>query len=159
MFRLRPSVFRPILNSSKAAWVGGAIAGAGFSLANLKRPILLDTYAPPPPRQATVIPEIEYPQQRRILYQQLSVGSFAGLLCGLVLGKMSKLLVYVAAAGFLTIHWLQNRGLMPETHTLPVIGDFIVTLRHRLNARQLVTEKPAFKVSFLSSFVVAAMYA
>ncbi|QLL34035.1 hypothetical protein HG536_0F03600 [Torulaspora globosa] len=90
-------------------------------------------------------------------YRQLCIGSIFGLVLGVVVGKISTLLVYVTAVGFLCIQWLQNRGMIDKDMTGSIFARYIVkTGRETIDFNTLVWERPSFKISFLLTFLLAA---
>ncbi|QLQ81648.1 hypothetical protein HG537_0F04090 [Torulaspora globosa] len=90
-------------------------------------------------------------------YRQLCIGSIFGLVLGVVVGKISTLLVYVTAIGFLGIQWLQNRGIIDKDMTGSILARYIVkTGRETIDFNTLVWERPSFKISFLLTFLLAA---
>lgn len=94
----------------------------------------------------------------KLNYQELSVGSFAGLLCGYVAGKLSRLLVFIAVTGMLSLQFLQSRGIV-DIHTLPLVRSAARWANDRFGNKEFLLDKPSFKASFLTSFVIAAFYA
>jgi uncharacterized membrane protein (Fun14 family) len=94
----------------------------------------------------------------KLNYQQLSVGSFSGLLCGYVVGKLSRLLVFLVVTGMLTLQFLQSRGYV-DVRAMPMVRNFVGWANTRFGNREFLLEKPSFKVSFLASFIIAACYA
>lgn len=90
-------------------------------------------------------------------YRQLCIGSIAGLVLGVLVGKISTLLVYITAAGLLGLQWLQNRGIVDKNTTQSLFARYIVKSgRETLDLNTLIWERPSFKVSFLLTFVLAA---
>lgn len=90
-------------------------------------------------------------------YRQLCIGSIFGLVLGVVVGKISTLLVYLTAVGFLTIQWLQNRGMIDKDITGSIFARYIIkTGRETIDLNTLVWERPSFKISFLLTFLLAA---
>lgn len=99
--------------------------------------------------------------QRVLNYQHLTIGSMLGLMSGFVVGKLSKVLVMLVVAGCLTTQFLISRGItiLPQG-TASYLGNTVVQWgREKVTLKTLLTEDPSFKVSFLSAFVVAAIYA
>lgn len=90
-------------------------------------------------------------------YRQLCIGSIMGLILGVVVGKVSTLLVYITAAGFLGLQWLQNRGIVDKNATQSLFARYIIKSgRETLDLNTLIWERPSFKLSFLLTFVLAA---
>ncbi|CCH40545.1 hypothetical protein BN7_78 [Wickerhamomyces ciferrii] len=84
-------------------------------------------------------------------YRQLSYGSLVGLFFGVVIGKLSSVLVFISLSAILSLQFLQSRGIIhvPWTSVVKVGKD-------RIDVRQLVLEDPSFKISFALSFLIAA---
>lgn len=91
-------------------------------------------------------------------YQQLSSGSFLGLLLGYITGKISKLLCFLTFTSLLTLQFLQSRGIINVTE-VPLTTRITDYARDRFDARAFISNKPSFKISFFSSFIIAAAYA
>lgn len=90
-------------------------------------------------------------------YRQLCIGSIFGLVLGVVIGKISTLLVYVSAVGFLTLQWLQNRGIVDKNATNSLFARYIIKSgRETIDFNTLIWERPSFKISFLLTFLLAA---
>lgn len=95
---------------------------------------------------------------RYINYQQLTLGSMTGAFSGFIIGKFSKLLVVLCVSGYLTTQFLYSRGI--QIPGLQFLSTTIIQWgKESISVRDLVMEQPSFKVSFISAFVVAAIYA
>lgn len=84
-------------------------------------------------------------------YSELCLGSLTGLFLGVVVGKLSSVLVFVSVSTYLLLQFLENRGMIsiPWTSILN-IGN------RQWDLKQLFFDKPSFKVSLVSSFLIAA---
>lgn len=103
---------------------------------------------------------------KKIDYQQLTIGSFVGLISGVVIGKFSKVLVWVLGGAGLLIQFLKSRGIV-ESNPLTSKG-FREGVYHKLKGvamvlgldetdyQELIKDKPSFNVAFFFSFLVAA---
>jgi uncharacterized membrane protein (Fun14 family) len=91
-------------------------------------------------------------------YEQLSVGSFTGLLSGYIVGKLSRIIAFITLSGLLTLQFLQSRGFI-STSDIPLANRAFRWLRDRFNVSEFILEKPSFKISYLLSFGIAALYA
>lgn len=89
-------------------------------------------------------------------YRQLCIGSLAGVFLGIIVGKISSVLVFITACGFLGLQWLQNRGLVDKSSTLGLSKYIVKTGKENIDLNTLVWERPSFKVSFLLTFLLAA---
>ncbi|SCW01339.1 LAFE_0D10396g1_1 [Lachancea fermentati] len=115
-------------------------------------------------KQRNSLPEeIGLPTQRRsrlngkLDYRQLCLGSLLGVFVGIVVGKISSFLVFVTACGLLSLQWMQNRGLVSKNATVGLSKYVISTGKETVDLNTLVWEKPSFKISFLLTFVLAAI--
>ncbi|KAG5355508.1 hypothetical protein CJU90_6585 [Yarrowia sp. C11] len=103
---------------------------------------------------------------KKIDYQQLTIGSFVGLISGVVIGKFSKILVWVLGGAGLLIQFLKSRGIVESN---PMTSkSFRESAYHKLKGvamvlgldetdyQELVKDKPSFNVAFFFSFLVAA---
>lgn len=84
-------------------------------------------------------------------YSELCLGSLTGLFLGIVVGKLSSVLVVISVSTYLLIQFLENRGMIsiPWTSILN-IGN------RKWDVKQLFFDKPSFKVSLVLSFLIAA---
>lgn len=87
----------------------------------------------------------------KLEYSELCLGSITGLFLGVVVGKLSSLLVFVSVSTYLLFQFLENRGMIsiPWTSILN-IGN------RKWDVKQLFFDKPSFKISLVSSFLIAA---
>lgn len=94
-------------------------------------------------------------------YQHLTIGSMLGLVSGFVVGKISKVLVMLVVAGYLTTQFLVSRGITvaPAGTTAYLSNTVMQWGKDKVSLRYLLLEDPSFKVSFISAFSVAAIYA
>ncbi|CDO95699.1 unnamed protein product [Kluyveromyces dobzhanskii CBS 2104] len=96
-------------------------------------------------------------QQRRANYRQMCYGSILGLVFGVIFGKISSLLVFITGFGFVGLQFLQNRGVISSDSTRS-LSKYAVTIgREKVDLNTLIWEKPSFKVSFILTFVLAAL--
>ncbi|KAH3666454.1 hypothetical protein OGAPHI_003450 [Ogataea philodendri] len=89
----------------------------------------------------------------KLNYQELSIGSMCGLACGIVVGKLSSLIVFVSLSFYLGVQFLQSRGIItiPWTRYIKVGSQLI-------DVRQMVFEQPSFNITFILTFLLAAYY-
>jgi uncharacterized membrane protein (Fun14 family) len=143
------------------------MAGIGLGLScfhflNRGRLIANDSYAARPLTIDEIRPA-QYKVQRsshlqgKINYQHMSVGSFTGILCGYIVGKLSKLLVFLTVTSLLGVQFLETRGII-EVSSWPLAKQIVRWTRNHID-REFILDKPSFKISFLSSFIIAACYA
>lgn len=129
-----------------------------------------------PPSQQQVIANVNRDMQRvgselektgkKLDYQQLTIGSFVGLISGVVIGKFSKILVWVLGGAGLLIQFLKSRGIV-ESNPL-TSQSFREGVYHKFKGvamilgldetdyQELIKEKPSFNIAFFLSFIVAA---
>lgn len=94
----------------------------------------------------------------RLDYRQLCYGSIFGLFLGVVVGKISSLLVFLTASAYLALQFLQNRGVIDKGATKGLLQGWTVkTSRESVDLNAMVWERPCFKASFLLTFVLAAV--
>ncbi|RCK63645.1 hypothetical protein Cantr_10053 [Candida viswanathii] len=84
-------------------------------------------------------------------YEELTIGSVVGLFLGIIIGKLSQVIVFVSLSSYFLIEFLESRGIV----TIPW-NYFITVGKERINLKQLFFEKPSFKISFVLSFIIAA---
>lgn len=96
--------------------------------------------------------------RRYLDYQQLTIGSMTGAVSGYVIGKLSKAIVVLLVSGYLATQFLYSRGI-----PIPGLGYLSHTVvqwgKQKVSLRELLLEEPSFKVSFVSAFIVGAVYA
>ncbi|AGO10231.1 AaceriAEL332Wp [[Ashbya] aceris (nom. inval.)] len=90
-------------------------------------------------------------------YRQLCLGSIAGVALGIVVGKISHGLVFITGLGLLALQWLQSRGIVDKGTTRGLSRYLISTGREKIDLNTLFWEKPSFKISFLLTFLLAAL--
>ncbi|AMD18826.1 HBL076Cp [Eremothecium sinecaudum] len=139
---------------------------AGILLPNFKRPVIhndsiLSTLDPSYSRSdLTTTRPVPVTRERfngKLNYRQLCMGSITGLAFGIIMGKISHALVFVSAFGLLALQWLQSRGIVNKDATKGLSKYVLNMSREQVDLNTLIWEKPSFKVSFLLSFVLAAM--
>lgn len=62
----------------------------------------------------------------KVDYRQLCIGSLCGLVLGVIMGKISTLLVYCTGVGFLALQWLQNREIINKNATSHLFSKYII---------------------------------
>lgn len=85
-------------------------------------------------------------------YHQLTFGSFAGLLTGFVVGKVSKILVTLFVSVVMGAEYLGAAGYVDLT---PVYRGIYRFSKHHLSQEVLVDD-PSFKYSFAAAFLISA---
>lgn len=88
-------------------------------------------------------------------YHQLTFGSFAGFICGYVIGKVSNVLASFLLSSLFLAEWLQYSkkvDLSPFTSR-------IYNVSSKYLNQGVLLEDPSFKVSFLVAFLVSAFNA
>lgn len=149
--------------------LGLAVANPSSSLFSpfRQRPISNDSiyadraYAQQPLQTQPVEPSLTVSQkrglQRYLNYQQLTIGSMTGAVSGYVVGKLSKAIVVLVVSGYLSLQFLYSRGI--PIPGLTYLSQTVVQWgREKLSLRELLLEQPSFKVSFISAFIVGAIY-
>lgn len=164
-------LFGPIsLGAKIATFTGVSVVGYGLA-SRMRSPILNDSFGHQQPAVAATYPaysadkrHLYYDQRSRsrlggkLDYEQLSVGSFTGLLTGYVVGKISKLLVFLTVTGLLTLQYLESRGII-RRRTIPMLSNMARYAEENVDVKEFMLDQPSFKVSFMSSFIIAACYA
>lgn len=99
-------------------------------------------------------------RKMRLDYRGLSLGSILGVGLGVLIGKISGVLAYFTVFTFLVLQWMKNRGLIDKNssqfrgiYKLARVG----MIDEEGNARFINGENLCFKVSFLLSFLLAAV--
>ncbi|KAG5358663.1 hypothetical protein CJU89_5304 [Yarrowia sp. B02] len=171
MFRIARTRLMPGLLGLTTATVGLSMA----SSLHMPR-IYSDALAQPAPSQQQVINNVNRDVERvaqqveqaskKVDYQQLTIGSFVGLISGVVIGKFSKVLVWVLGGAGLLIQFLKSRGIV-ESNPL-TSKSFRESVYHKLKGvamvlgldeadyQELIKDKPSFNIAFFFSFLVAA---
>ncbi|KAK9256056.1 hypothetical protein V1507DRAFT_291372 [Lipomyces tetrasporus] len=93
----------------------------------------------------------EEPRVARLDYRELALGSFAGLFVGFLIGKLSRVLVFIAGSTFLFLQFLASRRVI----SLPY-NRFSAWARKRYGNKELLMENMSFKVAFGAAMIVAA---
>lgn len=87
-------------------------------------------------------------------YGELCFGSLTGLFFGFLVGKLSTAIVFLSVSTYLMLQFLENRGVI----SIPWTSVFTLGNR-QFDLKTLFFNKPSFKFSFLSSFLIAAFNA
>lgn len=84
-------------------------------------------------------------------YSELCLGSLTGVFLGVIVGKLSSVLVFVSVSTYLLLQFLENRGMISIPWTS------ILSMGNRKwDLKRLFFDKPSFKISLVSSFMIAA---
>ncbi|KAI5968767.1 hypothetical protein CANMA_002203 [Candida margitis] len=147
-------------NSSNIFKLFFASAGASFLLtASFAKSIYNDVAAVSTPRQqvasnVTIHPVTKPTKSRfgnNLNYEELTIGSVTGLFLGIILGKLSQVFVFISLSSFLLVEFLQSRNI------INIPWNYIFTVgKQKIDLKQLVFEKPSFKISFILSLIIAA---
>jgi uncharacterized membrane protein (Fun14 family) len=130
---------------SAALLVGASVSVVGL---RFKSPIHNDSIIP---RQPFVIEPKKSRFNGKLNYEELTIGSVTGLFLGVIIGKLSSVLVVLTLAGYFFLQFLQSRELI----TIP--WNSIVSVgKKKIDVKNLVFEKPSFKLSFVLCFLIAA---
>uniref|UniRef100_A0A060T2V1 ARAD1A03564p n=1 Tax=Blastobotrys adeninivorans TaxID=409370 RepID=A0A060T2V1_BLAAD len=157
------SLLRGSLLLRAGAMVGASALGIHTASRAMMRPIRCDAPAVGiTPVAPTAYSQKPVPTGRfggKLNYEELSIGSFTGLLCGYVVGKLSTLFAVLIATGLLAFQFVESRGYVRSPALLPLVGDAIQWGRRKLDVETLVVEHPSFKISYALSFLIAAFNA
>lgn len=87
----------------------------------------------------------------RVNYNELTIGSITGLFLGIIAGKLSSAIVFLTLSGYFLTQFLESRGIIsiPWTQVIQVGSE-------KIDVKSLVLDKPAFKIPFVLSFLIAA---
>ena len=92
------------------------------------------------------------------MYKQLTFGSILGVVCGLLMIKVSVVLIYLTVFGMLGLQWLQSRNLITvNERELFGLSKSLVTKYFRQGTETLASsgdQYTYFKASFLVSLVL-----
>ncbi len=92
----------------------------------------------------------------KVNFRQMCYGSIMGLFFGVIVGKISSLLVFITGVGLLGMQFLQNRGVISSDSTRALSKYAITVGKEKIDLNTLLWDRPSFKVSFLLTFVLAA---
>ncbi|WEJ96627.1 hypothetical protein PSN45_004168 [Yamadazyma tenuis] len=87
---------------------------------------------------------------RHKTYNELTLGSVTGLFLGIIIGKFSSLIVTLTLSVYLVLQFLQSRGV------IQIPWNYIFRFNNQsFDTRQLFFDNFNFKISFISSFLIA----
>lgn len=89
----------------------------------------------------------------RLDYYQLTYGSFTGMVAGWVFGRISKYLVFFIVSTLMSTEYLKAKHLID---TDPITTAVFNWSSKHLN-EGVSLDNPSFKVTFLASFLIAAI--
>lgn len=99
-------------------------------------------------------PQQQYHESRfnnYLNYEELTIGSMVGLFLGVIIGKLSQVIVFVSLLSYFLIEFLENKNI------IHIPWNYFITIgKEQINLKQLFFEKPSFKISFVLSFIIAA---
>lgn len=99
-------------------------------------------------------PQKQYHESRfsnYLNYEELTIGSVVGLFLGVIIGKLSQVIVFVSLLSYFLIEFLENKNI------IHIPWNYFITIgKEKINLKQLFFEKPSFKISFVLSFIIAA---
>lgn len=91
------------------------------------------------------------PVQKRLNYNDLCVGSLTGLFLGIIIGKLSTTLAFLGVSAYLFLQFLESRNIISIPWT-----SVINMGKQRIDLKSMFFENLSFKLSFVSTFVLAA---
>lgn len=155
-------LFKGLVNSSRVQrpglfkFVGLTMVTAGASLLAFKKnrfPFIDAIYNDIGfVEQPTLRSSLSSRSERKMKYKELCCGSIIGLMSGIMVGKISSLLVYLSIIGALVFEWLGNKRIINKRYTLQVVS----TSMSRIIGNNVNMNNPFFKVSFLLTFILSA---
>lgn len=84
-------------------------------------------------------------------YQELTIGSVTGMVLGIIIGKISSMLVFLGLSSYFLVQFLELRNII----TVP--WNSIISIgKERINVKDLVFNNVNFKIAFVLSFLIAA---
>lgn len=87
---------------------------------------------------------------KKRMYNELTIGSITGMFLGIIIGKFSSLIVTLTLSVYLLLQFLQSRNL------ISIPWNYIFKFNSQsFDLKQLVFENFNFKLSFISSFLIA----
>lgn len=84
-------------------------------------------------------------------YQELTIGSVTGMVLGIIIGKISSMLVFLGLSSYFLIQFLELRNII----TIPW-NSIISVGKERINVKDLVFNNVNFKIAFVLTFLIAA---
>lgn len=91
------------------------------------------------------------PVQKRLNYNDLCIGSITGLFLGIVIGKLSTTLAFLGVSAYLFLQFLESRNIISIPWT-----SVIQMGKQRIDMKKMFFENLSFKLSFVSTFLLAA---
>lgn len=87
----------------------------------------------------------------RVNYNELTIGSLTGLFLGILAGKLSSAIVFLTLSGYFLTQFLESRGIIsiPWNQVIQIGSE-------KIDVKSLVLDKPAFKIPFVLTFLIAA---
>ncbi|KAK6463824.1 hypothetical protein DFJ63DRAFT_335337 [Scheffersomyces coipomensis] len=84
-------------------------------------------------------------------YEELTIGSIIGLFLGVIIGKLSTILIYLSLSSYLLVEYLQTKQI------INIPWNYIIVIgKERIDVKQWLFEKPSFKIAFIASFILTA---
>lgn len=84
-------------------------------------------------------------------YDDLCVGSLTGLFLGIIVGKLSTTIALLSASTYLFLQFLESRNIV----TIPW-RSVIQVGKQEIDMKSMFFDNLSFKISFVSTFLLAA---
>lgn len=91
------------------------------------------------------------PLQKKLNYNDLCIGSITGLFLGIIVGKLSTTIAFLGVSAYLFLQFLESRGII----TIPW-RSVVKMGKQQIDLKSMFFENLSFKLSFVSTFVLAA---
>lgn len=87
----------------------------------------------------------------KLNYEELTIGSITGLFLGIIIGKLSSVFMFFTLSCYFMIEFLESRNI------INIPWSYIITVgKEKVDVKELVLQKPSFKISFVLAFIIAA---
>lgn len=125
------------------------LTGGSLLLLNSTSPVLNETTVSSPAITITVTSQEETRAKRKSYYRQLCLGSILGVVAGLLLIKVSVVVLYIAGLSLLGLEWLRSRNIITVNH-----GELARLTKSNLGrffnfGKNSVSDMNLFKISFV----------
>ncbi|RKP31295.1 hypothetical protein METBISCDRAFT_26668 [Metschnikowia bicuspidata] len=91
------------------------------------------------------------PVRKRLSYDDLCAGSLTGLFLGILVGKLSTTIAFLSASTYLFLQFLESRNII----TIPW-RSVIQVGKQKIDLKSMFFDNLSFKISFVSTFLLAA---
>ncbi|CCC70662.1 hypothetical protein NCAS_0F01780 [Naumovozyma castellii] len=139
----------------KALFGAGMLTGGLWSIPKLTSTThLIHNDAPLVEDEITIQPPVVKKQPQ---YRQLCLGSLFGIVAGIIVGKLSSILIGVGLLSLISVRWLMRGNILVINKEIMTKDGFLKMLNIDSSRMANLTDNRFFKGSFLLTFILTVV--